>query len=443
MTAVPLGLAVLVGVVGVVAFGLLAPAGVPAQAAAPDAPNGVPARDRAPATGPLLAPLAAGAKLPTTAGLTSVLAPLLRDKALGARVTMSVRDVATGKQVYDRVATTAFIPASTTKLFTAAAALSLLGPGHRFTTSVVLDAVPAPAAKAPVRPPMLVLVGGGDPLLSSRAALTLATERGLVVYPNATTATVDELATRTAAVLIAAGHRKVALGYDASLFTDPVSPHWQEVYVNSSVVAPVSALWVDQGRINAPFSARVADPAQAAATRFAALLTKRGIVVSGAPSSQRADVAATPVASIQSAPLASIVEHVLLTSDDDGAEVLARQVAIAARDPPDFTGAAAGVLAQVRALGVNTAGVRLYDGSGLSRDGRIPAGTLTALIDVIAGGRHPELSAVLSGLPVAGFDGTLAQRFQVSGTLAGAGSGAREDRDPHRGVDAGGHGADP
>lgn len=208
-------------------------------------------------------------------------------------------------------------------------------------------------------------------------------------------------------------------------------------------MAPVSALWVDQGRINAPFSARVADPAQAAATRFAALLTKRGIVVSGAPSSQRADVAATPVASIQSAPLASIVEHVLLTSDDDGAEVLARQVAIAAGDPPDFTGAAAGVLAQVRALGVNTAGVRLYDGSGLSRDGRIPAGTLTALIDVIAGGRHPELSAVLSGLPVAGFDGTLAQRFQVSGTLAGAGSGAREDRDPHRGVDAGGHGADP
>lgn len=415
MTAVPLGLAVLVSAV---ATGFIAPAATPAEAAPAVLAA---ARDRAPLTGPLLAPLAVDAKRPTTAGLSTVLAPLLRDKALGGRVSLSTRDVANGKQLFGHDPTTAFIAASTTKLFTTSAALSLLGPDHRFTTRVVLDPAPKATATTPAGPPTLVLVGGGDPLLSSKAALNLATNRGHVVYPDATTATIDELASRTAAALKAAGHRKVVLRYDASLFTQPLSPHWREVYVDSSVVSPVSALWVDEGRVRAPFHARVADPAKDAATRFAALLGKRGIAVSGAPASQRPVHGATPVASIQSAPLASIVEHVLLTSDADGAEVLARQVGIAAGKTHDFTGATSAVLARARSLGVNTAGVHLYDGSGLSRDGRIPAGTLTALIDVVAGGRHPELSAVLSGLPVAGFDGSLADRFLVTGTTSGAG----------------------
>ena len=414
VTVVPVGLAVLVGVV---MAGLLTPAATPARAAT--APSS--AHDRASLTGPLLAPLAADAKRPTTAGLTAALGPLLRDKTLGSRVSVSVRDVATGKELYGHAPTTGFIPASTTKLLTTAAALSLLGPDHRFTTRVVLDPAPTPTTKTPAPSlPTIVLVGGGDPLLSSQAALTRSTKRGHVVYPDATTATVDELATRTAAALEAAGHTKVALRYDASLFTQPVSPHWREIYLDSSVVAPVSALWVDEARIKAPFIARVADPAKDAATRFAALLTRRGITVAGAPASQRAAHRATPVASIESAPLGSIVEHVLLTSDDDGAEVLARQVAIAAGARPDFAGAAASVLARVRSLGVNTAGVRIYDGSGLSREGRIPASTLTAVIDVIAAGRHPELSAALSGLPVGGFDGSLADRFRVVGA-SGAG----------------------
>jgi len=296
----------------------------------------------------LLAPLAAAAKRPTTAGLTAALVPLLRDENIGGRVSMSVRDAADGKQLYGHASTTGFVPAPTTKLFTTAAALSLLGPEHRFTTRVVLDpAVEATAsAKGPAPAPTVVLVGGGDPLLSAQAALTLATKRGHIVYPNATTATVDDLASETAAALRAAGRTKVVLRYDASRFTQPVSPHWREAYLDSAVVAPVSAPWVDEARVKAPFDARAADPAEDAATRLAALLRKRGITVSGEPTSQRAARGATPVASIQSAPLVSIVEHVLLRSDDDGAEVLARQVAIAAGKAADFAGGAAAVLAR-------------------------------------------------------------------------------------------------
>jgi serine-type D-Ala-D-Ala carboxypeptidase/endopeptidase (penicillin-binding protein 4) len=398
--------------------GLLAPIGVPAHAAtSPALP-----RDRAALTGPVLAPDPAGTRRPTATGLAAVLAPLLADKDLGGRVSMSVRDVKTGKQLYGHASTTGFVPASTTKLFTAVAALSLLGPDHRFTTRVVLDPVPTGATKTTAaQPRTIVLVGGGDPLLYSQAAITRAQKRGHVVYPGSTAATIDELATRTAAALEAAGHTKVALRYDASLFTQPVSPNWQEAYLDSSVVAPVSALWVDEARSMAPFDARVADPAEDAANRFAALLTRRGITVSGDAESQRPARGATAVAAVESAPLGSIVEHVLLTSDNDGAEVLARQVALSAGARPDFAGAAASVLARVRSLHVDTTGVHLYDGSGLSRDGRIPASTLTSLIDVIAGGGHPELSAVLSGLPVAGFDGSLTYRFRIAGATPGAG----------------------
>lgn len=70
---------------------------------------------------------------------------------------------------------------------------------------------------------------------------------------------------------------------------------------------------------------------------------------------------------------------------------------------------------------MSTAGVRLYDGSGLSRDGGVPAATLTSLVDVIAAGKHPELSAALPGLPVAAVDGSLLLRFRVNGATPGAG----------------------
>ena len=54
------------------------------------------------------------------------------------------------------------IPASTEKLFTAAAALELLGPDHTFETKVVAPAAPEDGAVD-----QLWLVGGGDPVLTT------------------------------------------------------------------------------------------------------------------------------------------------------------------------------------------------------------------------------------------------------------------------------------
>jgi serine-type D-Ala-D-Ala carboxypeptidase/endopeptidase (penicillin-binding protein 4) len=55
-------------------------------------------------------------------------------------------------------------------------------------------------------------------------------------------------------------------------------------------------------------------------------------------------------------------------------------------------------------------GVSLSDGSGLSREDRVPVTLLTSLITDAADGTLPEASAILSGLAVAGYDGTLADR---------------------------------
>jgi D-alanyl-D-alanine carboxypeptidase/D-alanyl-D-alanine-endopeptidase (penicillin-binding protein 4) len=54
--------------------------------------------------------------------------------------------------------------------------------------------------------------------------------------------------------------------------------------------------------------------------------------------------------------------------------------------------------------------VTLNDGSGLSRDDRVPASVLTAVVSGAADDSLKGTSAILSGLPVAGYDGTLFDR---------------------------------
>ena len=100
-----------------------------------------------------------------TEGDGQVSAAALADRIRGVKVEDSggysgeVRDMRTGAVVFSHRAGSGAIPASTTKLVTAAAALDLLGAEHRFTTSVVSGG----RGK-------IILVGGGDPYLLEKAA---------------------------------------------------------------------------------------------------------------------------------------------------------------------------------------------------------------------------------------------------------------------------------
>lgn len=338
--------------------------------------------------------------VPTRSGLAAALAPALTAPALGT-VTASVLDAVTGQSLYSSGADTPQTPASTNKIATSVAALSLLGPDHRFRTTVVSPA-----------PGRIVLVGGGDPTLT--AAATGGPD------PRASLAT---LADRTAAALRAAGTRSVVLGYDTSLFA---APALHPIGVNGNI-ALVQALTVDEGRID-PSSTedadRHADPAATAASDFAELLRKRGIAVTGEPGPTTADAAAkaaAPLAGVDSQPLGEIVERMLTESDNDIAEALGHQVALASGGPATFAGGAAAVRRELGVLGVPLGRTALSDSSGLSGQDAIPAAVLTRLLVLAASPAHPELRSVISGLPVAGFTGTLDNRYSTEGSAAGLG----------------------
>ena len=247
-------------------------------------------------------------------------------------------------------------------------------------------------------------------------------------------ATLKALAAATARALRARGQDSVRLSYDTSLFTGPaLAPGWPAAYVSTGNVTAITALEVDQGRLTpsgAPqdaddplnFRARSTDPAGQAAAAFRAFLAADGIHLLGQLGQQTAPRRARTLAAVSSPPLSAMVGWMLRESNNVIAEDLARQVALREGKPATFSGAAAAVTQVLRSLGLRR-GIHLVDGSGLSPQDRVAPSLLARLIGLAASSRHPQLRAVITGLPVAGFLGTLAPGQSVFGGLGGPGLG--------------------
>ncbi|WP_309096576.1 D-alanyl-D-alanine carboxypeptidase/D-alanyl-D-alanine-endopeptidase [Streptomyces sp.] len=352
---------------------------------------GTPARPRpAPSAGPVLTGLGGVSTVksaPDGKALAKVLAPLLKDPALGPRPAASVIDVTTGRRVYGAHQDAPFTPASTTKIATAVAALSAMGADHRLTTRAALE----PDTKE------VVLVGGGDPTLTARKQKT------------DDAASLRTLAAETAAALAERGVREVTLSYDTTRYAG--SP--RHPIGNNPNLALVSPLMADEGRTDDSTSGpvtRVTDPAEDAARQFKDFLTSHGIKTT-APGPSKATTRAETLAAVSSPPLSALVERMLTNSDNDIAEALARQTALATGERADFAGAGRAIGAQLRALGLPLKGAAFKDGSGLDRADRLTPGLLTALLAKAADPSRPELRPALTGLPVAGFTGTLSSRY--------------------------------
>jgi D-alanyl-D-alanine carboxypeptidase/D-alanyl-D-alanine-endopeptidase (penicillin-binding protein 4) len=172
-------------------------------------------------------------------------------------------------------------------------------------------------------------------------------------------------------------------------------------------------LWADEG-VAPDGSGRVPDPPATAASLFATYLRKDGIEVETSISQQTARAHAHEVARVSSIPLADIVERVLQVSDNEGAEVLAHQVGLATEDEASYAAGVRGVTTTLSGLGLDLGGATIQDGSGLSRDDRVDAETLVQLLQLAASPAHPELRSVVTGLPVAAYDGSLGERFDDS-----------------------------
>jgi serine-type D-Ala-D-Ala carboxypeptidase/endopeptidase (penicillin-binding protein 4) len=349
---------------------------------------------------PVLGPLPATAPTVTAAGVTAALGPLISAHGLGD-FTGVVTDPATGAVVWDHTGATPLVPGSTGKLLTTAAALLTLNPTDRLVTRVVAG----PEAGT------VILVGGGDPTLTALPA----GKEGVYPDPSRLTALADAVKKATPTPV-------TRVLVDTSRYRGPtLQPSWEPADVPGGFVAPIEPVMLDGGRVDPTNQdgPRVADPALTAGRALAGLLGAKPTTVAAGTAAPGATVLGTVV----SAPVSDLVEQTIRASDNVLAEILAREVAIRRKGEPSFAGAADQTLAALSQAGFDTAGVHMVDGSGLSTDDRVPAKLLGAVLAAAAAPSAGKddiqfLRPIVTGLPVAGGDGTLDDRFSTSSPAA-------------------------
>ena len=291
----------------------------------------------------------------------------------------------------------AFIPASSTKLITAAVALEVLKPEFVYTTKVhgSLDAAGLAAD--------VFFVGGGDPLITRNEYVV--SEK----YPTTSGTSLEKLADS----LVAAGLRRVTgsvvgvdTRYDDLRFVDvwPQDFHYTEA-------GPLGALVVDDGVVLGQ-TTKPDDPAVAAAVELQNLLNARGVMFGTLP---RRDVLPTNVpeiASIQSAPLTSVIQEMMVNSDNNTSELLLKEIGYASKGIGSTAAGLTAVNEQLVKWKLDK-DVVLFDGSGLASDGRIPCDTFMSLLNTF--------STVMPNLmAIAGETGTIRDTFDgtaVAGKL--------------------------
>jgi D-alanyl-D-alanine carboxypeptidase/D-alanyl-D-alanine-endopeptidase (penicillin-binding protein 4) len=198
---------------------------------------------------------------------------------------------------------------------------------------------------------------------------------------------------------------------------------WEESDIAGGNVTPIEPLILDGGRtkpdeLDPPRTASPAlDAGKALAQRLGA--DPASVATGTAPTG------AAVLGEVASPPVSDLVENALRISDNVLAESLARQVALAKGADPSFTGAARAVRDTLSSAGFDVTGVTMADGSGLSTDDLVPARLLGQIMAVASGPvsdpRAARLRPLLSGLPVAGGDGTLNDRFTTGDSSAGRG----------------------
>ena len=379
-------------------------------------------------------------------------AALLR---LGPSTIHGVRVLASssGEVLYERNPDLSLNPASNMKLLTSSAALAKLGPDYRYTTSVRSGR--EPDRKGKVRGD-LFLVGGGDPVLELKdlEALADAVRAAGVRVVTGDLVTDD---TRYDSVRLGTGWewddepyyyaaQISALSIDRGclrVFVEPTSsgqpPRVRVEPTSAGITVRNTALTGAAGSLpelsvlrargrneivvsgTIPSDAApsrvvqtVEEPAIYAGEVFRSLLKARGVELRGSVIPGKASESTHPVAARQSPPLSEIAALFNKPSDNLIGEMLLKELGVASESVGSSAAGGRALLKWLGESGLPTRGVRVTDGSGLSRHDYVTPRLISELLR--ANLKQPWNAPFVNSLPIAAVDGTL--RLRMAGTRA-------------------------
>ena len=398
------------------------------------------------------------------ATLDAALEQLLADAALdGARVGVLVRDLADGATLASHDAAHGYMTASNMKLVASSVALVTLGPDHRFATTLI--------ATGPITDGVLhgdlVLVGSGDPTFGGRQeeggpravldrmVATMVERHGIRRIDGAVLGDDDCHPDEVMGEGWAWGYQGASYAAQVgglcfaentvTLRVSPAAPGAAPDVAtvpdldlfdveNRALVGPpgsATELWADRrrgsnrlvvgGRIAGDAETwerklSVENPTLYAATALRQALVDAGIEVTG-PALDRDDRPERPdrygdelvLVTHESPPLAEILHTLNKVSQNLYAEQLWRAAARSARGQGGARAATVHAKATLASLGVDVTGMRIADGSGLTRLNLVRPQQLVELLTGMWNGPHRDV--FVTTLPVAGVDGTLRRRF--------------------------------
>ena len=322
---------------------------------------------------------------------------------------ISIRDIYDGSILFESNAQNSMLPASLTKLYSAASTAITLDPDARFMTKVkYLDN-------------NVYLVGGADPQLGTES--------------NPTQADLEDLAKETAQKLKEFNVFEVNVFVDDSILGPLQRPtDWEENYFRSSEIHLISALNLDDPK--APGQAPV-DPSITTGQTFALYLIKNNIKVNGLVFRKTVPEGAFDLSTQYSKSVSQIIEDTLIISNNQDAEIIARVASLVAENDPSTSAAMELVLKDVEMLGISSVDNVVTDASGLSRSNKISPSDFSELIyksiknpEVVKANRGesskfmvkpaiaitPDPWSVFTGLPTGYGLGTMKKRFDENGS---------------------------
>lgn len=126
--------------------------------------------------------------------------------------------------------------------------------------------------------------------------------------------------------------------------------------------------------------------------------------------SEADEIGVEELATLDSKPFSKIISHVIMWSDNLVADRLANAATRASGYEADGAGLTATFKGVLSGLGVSSQGLKVRDGSGLSKKNQVSARTVVELLIAIK--KDARFASIIAGLPVAGKSGTLEKRFE-------------------------------